>query len=665
MAKIDANEFRVSYYASGPNALGIIKDAHSPFPVNEEIFANYASKHVLESLADINTNYVIFPFFLGFPPEIANDQREAFANFNNAASEYGIETLALITIGSYMSLGTYKKTDFPALLPNGKPIYVSNSKVRRCSCLTSEEWKSNVVDVCKEAVSIGASGVFIDSVHFGAAPSLVKDHFIGNIGCCCERCRKLFNKNSHDQTNRSASIPVKVALNNLPVKKYIEWRASVVTAFMADIKTAVYESDPDSLFTVSAPHFPYLPVKTIYGIDPEYILKNADVCFTENHRLTKLGEKGLHYSSPGLKVLQSFSGDSVVASLTYDLGPSHDEVPSPSRLSGSISETFSVGACPVVRVAEYRGIEKKTGDSLLSDKYSANRDTISSLFNWRDKNSDLFDGVFPVSKTSILFSSEILDIKPYPYIKYFYSILQTLTEIQIPVNVIYADEKNIDSLSYSHILIIPEAGLLRPEAVNSIKQLTANRTIIYTGECPSWLNNSNSISLNTFFKDEAHSHQKSYKTGSLAKRIANRINRGGRFSFGGFPISSRAGLPVPILSSYDSVNYEFLPPENWKVLQDIVREALRKYPEDYIFEAPPYIHINEWKKGHDAIFHIVNLIPDFPGPSQAALKFTSPVNARVIEVGKNKITYLSNESTIVAGPQPYTLIEVKNRYKNR
>jgi len=658
--RLELFEFRAAYLATGPNAADAIKECFAPLPVDTDSIRTAGDN--VEALAEANINFVILPYDLGFPPEESGPQREYFRKFSIKASSFGIETLSLVTTSSFYPHGSFKKAPWTALLPNGKPVQYSFNSKRIIACWNSPEWIGRLEVIACESIEAGASGVMLDPIFFGAAPVLIDGGFEGPAGCFCPRCRDRFRAEHGSKGKNFQKIPVRADPDNEVFRVYADWRSSIVTESLERIRASIKNVDSSALFGIIAPNLTYYPTRIMYGLDPEWTLAVPDVCCIEHHRQASISKTGLTYQSPSIKVMRAASRGPLIASISFPYGPAHDTVPSPDAFSSSMAESFSCGAAPVIRAGEYRGTKDKIGDFVTSSDYYIQRNSISSAYNWIEKNPELFEDATPVSATGVLFSMKRLQRKPYPFVSLFYKIVHTLTETQVPVELLVEetiDEKVVADL---RVIVIPEAADIEPEDAECLSSLFEGKRIIFTGAEAEWLKNAERI--NPGFAIDSAIRKKSFRSGSLVGRaLIRRLYSGGAGLFGGFPISRRSGINPVILGKVESMRYLYAPPENWKTLRDIVVEAHKNFPENMILEAPPYIHVNEWKNGVNSVFHVVNILPGFPGPAQAALRFPAPMNARVIDAFNNKITYIKNENSIVVKPQPYTIVEVKDRYR--
>lgn len=655
-------EFRAAYLAGGPNAANLIGEEFAPLPVDSDAILNSGSAENLDILAQTNINFIISPFDLGFPSEERQPQKDWFAGMTRDASALGIETLALITPSSYAPRGSYKNAAWAARLPNGKTIHYSHSSGRLMACWTSDEWTENICNSVGDAIGAGAAGVALDSICFGASPLFIDREFTGPSGCRCRRCRDAFRAFIEKDANKPFPIPDTVELNSDKFVKYATWRAGVVREKLNAVKNKLTASSQDALLAVIAPHLAYLPTFIMYGLDPEWALSQTDICILEHHRAPNLSKKGLLYESPGLKVAYASSSNPITASIAYPFGPADDIVPPPAMISSAFAGSFSCGAAPIIRCGEFRGAKDIAGDFISEPRHKEQRESVAALFNWLDKNPDIYEGSAPVARVAILFSWDIMKTNPGPFTAAFYSILQTLTEVQIPVKVISEENIDAEDLSDIRVIILPEASIIGAAGNERLIDLFKRAKIIYTGEETEFLKKENATQLDSEFMRTAFENGSGFASGRFGRAIIKKIYRGGSGLFGGFPISRRAGLPPALLANVGSMNYNYLPPAGWKTLRETVVRALKEFPDDFTVEGPPYIHISEWKKSPNSFFHIVNLIQDFPGPDQAAIRFPSPVSARIIDTAKNKITYINNENTIVVAPKPYLVVEIKNRY---
>lgn len=679
--RMEFYDFRAAYLAAGPGAAAALADAYAPIPVDADAVAGALNPDRLETLAEANVNFVICPFDLGVPPGEARAQKDAFARLAADASRLGMEALALVSTSVYTARGEWKNAPWKSLLPNGKPVFYSRAARRAMACWANEEWAERTDSAVRGALGAGAAGVFLDFICFGAAPVIVGGDLFGPAGCQCEVCRKKFGEHLDEKNKQRFPIPREASFRDEQFKEYASWRQSVVMDRLISIGRIVKDGNEANLLGAIVPHLPYLPALPVFGFPTGWAYgKNSfpdfpDICCVEHQRATELSRNGLLYESPGLKVLRASSAACLVASLAHQPGPAPDRVPSAGRYASGIISAFASGVAPIIRAGEFRdapygkngknGKNGKVGDYLCAPQYAEQRETIASLFNWLDKNRDLFEGAAPVARVGVYFEwgdlySTMSSEKP--SVAAFYNIVQTLTETQIPVNVLPAEKIDLAAYADLRVVIIPGA-----ECGDSIKTLARGFPgvhFVFVGGAPDWaaaLDNCSAIDAS--FMDAKETRGARFAESFIGRRLIKRLYAGRTGHFGGFPISRRASLPPPLLAALPAMNYQHLPSPGWKKLRDAVADALKRFPDDVTIEAPPYIHVHEWKKPPNALFHVIHLLPGFKGPDQAALRFPAPVSARIIDAARNKITYIKNEATIAIKPEPYVVVEVKDRYR--
>jgi hypothetical protein len=660
-SKMDFIDFRAAYLAAGPNVARILSDTFAPVAVDTDAVLRAASRESLEALAETNVNYIIFPYDLGFPPSEARVQWEAFAEVTRNAAALGMETLALVTPGSYVAVGEYKKVPWTARMTGGKkPVWYSRAAKRVMACWSHDEWAMRVEGVIHSALDAGATGIFLDLICFGNLYIKIADRLIGSKGCHCSICQKQIK----DHVNLNI---IKNTINdNLSMYGPLFDIEKNNREKFENILQAIKSKNAGTLIGAIINHSPYVDSNGYSETQRAYLEKSSyiDIFCTENHRATDLTSKGLMYDTIGLKVLKELMPDDIIhSSLSYKFGPSPDAVPSKERYMSEIAGAFATGVAPIIRAGEFRDKPgNKIGDYLTEPQYAETRGTIAALFNWLDKNRDIFDGASPTARVGIFFDRFSLMGQPYSVIRQFFNIAHTLTETQIPVRFFVDSIQHTKDYSDLNVIIVPgwDHHVIKEHAVN----IFPDKVFLFVGGVPAWAaGKENCIGIDASFMDEKETRGARFARSWLGRRLIKNIYSDQTDYLGGFPISRRAGLPPPILGDVPEFNYQYFPAPGWKKLRDTVTDALKRFPEDVTIEAPPYIHVYEWKKPPAAFFHVFNLLPGFSGPNQAALRFPAPVSARVIDTLKNKITYVKNEVSIVVKPEPYTLVEVKDRYK--
>lgn len=640
-----------------------VKTLFAPQQINDEAFSIYADTARIEALADANFNFAVYPYFLGEPPESSGAQKDSFAAFAESASAAGIETIALLSSSSYVRRGVFTKAEWAARLPNGKPAMYSRASRRALACWNSEDWIETLRVNSTDAIAAGASGVFMDFPCFGAAPIVIGDELAGPAGCHCPACRAAFRKHLEETGTKPFPIPAKPSLSDGNFNIYSKWRADAVSSALDSTMLAVKNAVPAALFGVVAPHISHLPSLQMFGLDPAWALSKPDVCCVERHSHITFGKDGLFYESPGIRALQACSRGTLIASLAYPFGPAPD-VPAPAeRVAATVAVASACGASAVIRASEYRDTpdSDNIGCSLVDPDFADRREALAAIYNFIDKNAEVFEDAVPVARVAVLYSLKAIETAP-SFTQSFFRIFQTLTETQIPVmpvDVSHLGEAG--ALDGFQVVIAPAPAALEAAAGLNIVSLFNGKHLIVNGKIPDCVSGADVSAIDPSFMDVEENRWEGMAKSRAGRALLARFS-GGAEIFGGFPLSRRAGLPaLPFLCS-QSLSALCPPPKNWKVLYDAVSGALKQFPSDVIIEAPAYIHVHEWKKGTSSIFHAVNLLGDTKLPDQIALRFPVPVSARVIDSEKNKITYVSNETCVYAQPRPYQIIEVKNRY---
>ncbi len=660
--KIEPRDFRAAYHAAGPNVDVYLAEAYAPIPMNREKAAAAAGEESVRKLAEANINYLIVPFDLGLPPETSAEQHEYFKSISETAAAAGVQTIAMIASSTYIGMESFEDAAWCAMSPKGKPIRYSYYADGYIACWSNEEWQSRLSSLAGLALDAGAAGVMLDFVCFGAAPMLISDKLNGPAGCHCRTCRRKFAE-EQGLTFDSKKNPIPNVPNPADVKfrEYTRWRCSIVTDVFKKIRLRIDDARKDALLCLIAPHAAYLPSDMMFGLDPAAVMNVVDVFCLEHHKEASLDAGGLSYESPGVKLLSAMSGGALVASLSYRYGPCTDAPPSAARMTASVCGVLASGGAPVIRSGEYKGGGDSFGDFLTSGDYSDQTLKMAEVFNWMDKNYEYFEDLEPESRIALVYSHSAAERAPGSFYSSFYKIQHTLIETQTPpriVAIVNMSERPLDGIN---ILIVPEIANV---ALESTKAAILNgKKIFYSGEAPTnpiW-SSADLTRIDPAFFNSAEGKEKGFPRGKAGLWLLRRMF--GRMDYlGGFPLSRRAGMPPPLLCDIDTMNYRYLPPPGWKLLTEPVRAALSEYHAAVSFEGPPNIHVSEWSNETNSIFHIVNILPEFKGNDALALRFASPVSAKILDAATNKIVYQSNESTIVVKPQPYTVVVVRKPF---
>jgi len=660
----ETGEFRAAYAAAGPLAVDILDSSYGPLGLKPAEKFDSPDPELAASISASNANFAIIPFDLGFPPGKNEEQEKFFSGFVSMLEDEGVEAIALLTPSSYVAEGEFNKADRAARLPGGKPVYYSGGGRRVMACWNSAGWRARQQEMVERAMAAGAGGILLDALCFGAAPVLIGDRFEGPAGCHCPACREQFAGYTKNETGKALKIPKKLDLSREDSRMFVKWRAGVVTEALERLLAAVKSAGGDAVFAVNVPHVATQPVLPLFGVDPEWAGVKPDVLFMEHNRRASISKEGLVYGTAAYRVLEAVCRGPIPAELGYSFGPSADAVASPGEYSSAAALSFANGISPVIRTGEYRDLEEDLAcDYLLRKKYPDRIEAAAAVYNWVDKDRDLFEGAAPVARVCVMFSWELMSSVPGSgFLENFYTILNSLIELQVPVGVGAAGMLEEEAVKETKVAVIPAGGDGAGVFRDSIEKFNGDTRLIFAGDVPGWANPERSRSLpEGVIGGRGKGAGKLFGKGFGSKLLA-KLYAGNPGLYGGFPMSRRAGLPPPGISSFPSVFAMYQPPEKWQELRDAVTGELKHSGRGVEYEAPPYIHIQEWKKGSDAYFHAVHLLPGFPGPDAAVIRLPKAAGGRVLYADTGRITYFSGENAVMVKPNPYAVVHARNMY---
>lgn len=670
--KLEMYEFRAVYLECGPNAEEAIERTMAAGGKREAPGLFHAGQREIEALADTNANFAIIPYDVGFPPGIAEQQHNFFADMAKKLADAGIETLALITSSSYFLDGDYAGADWCARLPGHGDVVYSVYSGRAMACWNNRGWRDRLEQLARGAMRAGAGGVYHDFPCFGAAPVVMKGRLEGPAGCHCPVCRELYGRYSEETGAATKTIPKN--LRRLDEggegRRYAMWRAGRLAEALDGLFDAARDENPEALAAVSVPHITALPVLPLFGMDPAWALSAPDICCAEHHMDPSVSKAGIIYESPVFKTLYAYAEESLPSALGHVYGPAVDFVKPPDVFGSTLAGGFACGVVPAVRGGKYNDsrTEDDTGNRFITDEpFQPQRAAAASLYNWLEKNWDVFERAEPVADTGMLFSMYKLQWHPESIMTpAFMTILKTLTEVQLPVRVLKDDMPDAGEFGRCRVIIVPWDAAGGGEETASKDALVAAQQqgarLVFIDNVPGWADGALSHTLPAeLFKVPMLPYTRMLNSGA-GRWFTGKVYKGILDQYGGFPLGRRAGVVPVLLSRIPEMHYRYQPPKKWELIRDTLVEALGANPGGLTIEAPPYIHVYEWKAGRHAFFHIVNALPGFPGPDFANLKFDTAVNARVITPAENKIVYISGENTVSVTPEPYILVEVKDRY---
>ncbi|MBN1262624.1 MAG: hypothetical protein JXB35_18225 [Anaerolineae bacterium] len=408
-------------------------------------------------LNDMYCNWVHLMYDWGFPPEIEEEDWDAFEAATQVYHEGDTQVFAYIQTSNCVYDGSFVSQDWYAVDPRGRKITYFTYGGRYMACMTHPDWVQHLKDLVAGAIQRGADGIFCDNLFHGASPSPLFGAWLGAAGCYCDRCRRAFREaSSHD-------IPTQMIAGDPATAAYLRWRADRVTALLADLKAHANElqagaplscNDFDPIMRDS-----YL----VYGIDLEGLARVQDVTMIENYGLPHwdAGKRRLANNALTIRTAHAMIGNHAHLSLlSYDVGIGFDPVYPPRRYQQGMAEAAACGASMTTKGTEYHDGVQMT---LLTDaKYSPAHAAIGAFNRWLEAHQDLYTGRRPAAPAAILYPGEALWLDWFRMAPLYFGAGQVLTTAGIPWRVVRADD---DLQDVAVLLTFGPAQLPAPSGV--------------------------------------------------------------------------------------------------------------------------------------------------------------------------------------------------------
>lgn len=645
--------FRPIVCDGGP-ALSKLQRLLMPLPDN--MSGAIAGAYELENLAPLletNANVFFMEFDLGFTDA---EQRDFYKAFHGAA-EYlrsrGAEAVASIAAGHASNRVADKQHGNCAVTPGGKPV-PSWLHGFAMTCWTSGEWRKDVERRIAEAFEHGAAGLCIEPVIFGAAPMQIGAHIIGPIGCACARCRSEFANYAGQGTT---------ALKNFPPKsddeenffKYIDWRAGIVADAISQWSIYAKKIKSNCTFAAKLLHPVQVNSKLVFGADPAKILPLLDAALVETPNQVNLDKSGLTYNSATMEIMRRIAPECAIAFDVWHAGP-HIEFEQPAALMrATMTEAVSMLAAPAVRASLLIDKEKLTPKTLAHESFARHRQAAGALWNWVDRNSEVFEYAEPHAAAALLYQRQSLLRHWSETAPRFFKTYVTLTELHVPFVLAAEDEIGGFCENGVRLLIIPSPENLTESEVQGIQSFSSSGgKLLFLGGAPGWAPEDNKAVIDAKIFEEP--------LPSIARNPTWRAMVNARHSGTLAPyFQHRQPARGPIAKLMREPG-RFLVPQDWKEIFEPVKSMISGADGYVEIEGPPYLLARELLCGGARCFHIANILPGFPGPKMMRLSFPAPVSARILSPDTAKITYTQDRS-IVLEVETYSVVAVRGGKK--
>jgi hypothetical protein len=469
--------YRPIYLWGGPGTIRMNKlkfmDVEVDEFVHHEVHTPVGADRVLNRMY---CNWVHLMYDWGFPPEVEEEDWDAFEQAAVVYHDGGTKVLAYIQSSNCVYDGSFREKDWYAADPKGHKVTYFTYSGRYMACLAHPDWRQHLKDLIRGAIERGADGIFFDNIFQGDQPISLLSTWLGTTGCHCPLCQQAYL----EQTG--ASIP-NVISQDPAFARYLRWRANQVTQLISDMAAYANQCQPGT--PISANDFD--PVMRdsylLYGIDLAALAQVQDVTMIENFGLPRWSDgprTHLVNNALNVRTARSLVGSAAhLSMLSYDVGIGFDPVYPPHRYRQGIAEATACGASMTTKGTEYHDGEKMT--LLTASEYGPIHAALGQYHAWLEANAHLFTaGRQNVAPVGLLFPGDALWLDWHRLAPVYFGAGQALTVAGIPWKVIQPgdplenletvlvfDQASLQAILPSspvqaHVLFVPELASWRP-----------------------------------------------------------------------------------------------------------------------------------------------------------------------------------------------------------
>ncbi|MBN1262189.1 MAG: hypothetical protein JXB35_16040 [Anaerolineae bacterium] len=398
---------RPVYLWAGPGTIRMNRLKFMETPVDEAVhYEAHTLVGAVRIAQEARFNWAYLMYDWGFPPEIEQEDWDAFRQTAPVFQTAGVRVFGYIQTSNYVASGSYEDQDWYAVDPQGRPFHYYTG--RYMSCWQHPEWQARLRDRVKGVVEAGADGVFFDNPWYGIQPLSLAESWIGGAGCYCARCTALFT----GDTGRT--IPVHLDPEHDETSQiYLRWRAARATALLSEMADYARMLNPDILISANDFDAVMRPSFVAYGIDLAALAKVQDVIMIEDFGLPqwKNSVSGrparLTNNALTIRTARALIGNTPLTVDPYDRGIGFDTVYAPRRFQQGIAEAAACGAAMVVKGTEF--VEPDGTFTLLTaEKFGPEREAIGTLHRWLGEHAGLFEARRNAARTGILYPGDRL-----------------------------------------------------------------------------------------------------------------------------------------------------------------------------------------------------------------------------------------------------------------
>lgn len=439
-------QHRPVYLWAGPGTIRMNRLKFMDAPVDEAVhFEAHTPIGARRMAEEANFNWAYLAYNWGFPPEVEQEDWQAFREAVPIYHAAGLRVFGYIQTSNCVYDGSYLERDWYALDPHGRPFYYYTG--RYMTCWLHPEWRQHLRDMVQEVIESDADGVFFDNPWHASQPFLLCGAWLGSAGCYCGRCRDAF------RAATGSEIPALISPDIDQVScRYLRWRADLVTRTLSELASHARFLNADVV--VSANNFDAVmrPSFAAFGIDLPALAQVQDVLMIEDYGLARWEASAQHAKAAsreyaaGLLINNALTLHTAVALARgtpvttdpYDKGIGFDAVYAPRRFQQGIAEAAACGAPMVVKGTEF--VEDAHFTLLSAEQYAPQRLAIGRYHRWLQENADLYAKRVNLAPVGLLYPGEALWQNWAQLAAGYFGAGQTLTAAGIPWRVVAAAE---------------------------------------------------------------------------------------------------------------------------------------------------------------------------------------------------------------------------------
>ena len=472
---------RPVYMWAGPGTIRMNRLKFMGAPVDEFVHEEaHRSAGARRMAQGAGFNWAYLTYDWGFPPEVEQEDRNAFRQAVKTYHAEGLHVFGYIQTSNCVYSGTYLQKDWYALDRLGRLVYYYTG--RYMTCWLHPEWREHLREMTRGVIEAGADGVFFDNPWHGSQPLLFWGTWMGSAGCACPRCRKAFRATS------GLEIPDDINPERDEVSRcYLEWRAGQVTHAIGELRDYAHSLKADVLVSVNDFDAVMRPSYLVYGIDLKGLASAQDVLMIEDYGLPRWQREEppqpalLINNALTLRIALALAGNTPLTTNPYDKGIGFDDVFPPRRFLQGIAEAAACGVPMVVKGTEYVADGRFT--LLTAERYVAQRLAIGRMNRWLGSHAGLYRERQNLADIGLAFPGAALWQDWTRLAPCFFWAGQVLLHAGLPWRVV-SEQQHLEGLRILFTFGALPAGLSLPESMP--ESLNQNLQVIDMTALPGW-----------------------------------------------------------------------------------------------------------------------------------------------------------------------------------